>query len=145
MPVAASRLSLVRTDRWRPEFELREDGRALGTLAWDARDDAALARIGRRAWTLRPGPVGSAVQAHADDARVEATLRDGAISFADRTPDLRWCRNRTPGCRAELLGAGGSARLRVRRRTSPGLDVTVDGQLPRRELLVLLAGHALRR
>jgi hypothetical protein len=145
MPVPSSRLSLIRTDRWRPEYELREDGRPLGTLAWTGHGATAEACVGDRVWTLRPGGAGADLEACEADDRVEATLRDGSISFAGPDPDVRWCRNRTPGCCAELTAPGSTARLRTRHRTAPGLDVAVDGELHHRELVVLLAGYALLR
>lgn len=143
MPVAASRLSLVKTDRWRPHYELREDGRPLGTLSWAGRGAVAEARVGDRSWTLRPCEGGDACEAVEDGERPGALLRDGSITLGDRSPEVRWRSNRAQGCCAELVAPGATARLRTRRRTAPGIDVAVDGELPQRELLVLLAGYRL--
>jgi hypothetical protein len=58
---------------------------------------------------------------------------------------VTWRRNRTTGACAELAADGCTAVLRIRRRTAPGLDVSIDGDLLERELLLLLAGYDLLR
>ncbi len=146
MPLVAFRLSLVRTGRWRPEYELREDGRSLGRLLLGAPAGTAEATVGDRSWTLTPGGTRSAVDAIVADGSVDAALRDGRFTVGDATrPAATWLRNRTPGTCAELVGTGCRATLRVRRRTAPGLDVAVEGELAERDLLVLLAGYDLLR
>ena len=62
MPLLRSRLSLVRTARWRPEYELREEGRSLGRLVWDGAPGTARATIGDRTWALRRGNGRSAIE-----------------------------------------------------------------------------------
>jgi hypothetical protein len=146
MPVTTARLSLVRTARWRPEYELREDGRPLGRLLWGAFPGTVTAVVGDRTWTLSPGPGRSAVDAEEVGGRGGASLRDGSIVLTGETrPVVHWRRNRTKGTCAELQGADCSVTLRVRRRTVPGLDVEIDGDLAERELLLLLAGYDLLR
>ncbi|MEV4421845.1 hypothetical protein AB0L40_17950 [Patulibacter sp. NPDC049589] len=146
MPIVATRLSLVRTARWRPEFELREDGRPLGRLLWGGAPGTAEATVGDRVFTLAPGIGCSAVDATGADGRLGARLRDGEITLGSETrPAVTWLRNRTKGTCAELVGPSCSATLRVRRRTVAGYDVAVDGELQERELLLLLAGYDLMR
>ncbi|MDO9410623.1 hypothetical protein [Patulibacter sp.] len=148
MPLVRTRLSLVRTGRWRPEYELREDGRPVGRLLLGVRpgSPAATASVGDRTWTLTPGSCRSSVDATAADGSVGAALRDGEITLGDATrPTVTWRRNRTVGACAELTAHGCQATLRIRRRTAPGLDVAIDGDLLERELLVLLAGYDLLR
>jgi hypothetical protein len=147
MPVVSTRLSLVRTARWRPEYELREDGRPLGRLLWGGpTPGVAEATVGDRVWTLRPGVGCASVEATTPDGELGASLRDGAITLAgDGRPAVAWRRNRTKGTCAELEAPGCTATVRVRRRTVPGLDVAIDGDLVERELLLLLAGYDLLR
>lgn len=146
MPLLRSRLSLVRTARWRPEYELREEGRALGRLLWDGAPGTAQATIGDRTWTMRPGTGRSAIEARDGDGELGASLRAGAITVAgELRPVVTWRRNRTAGTCAELVGSGCSALVRTRRNTAPGIDVAIEGELVERELLVLLAGYDLLR
>jgi hypothetical protein len=146
MPVAASRLSLVKTGRWRAEYELREDGRPVGRLLCGGPRGSAEATVGDRTWTLRPGGRRSAVDATDADGNLGARLRDGEITLGDEPrPSVTWRRNRTTGACAELAADGCTAVLRIRRRTAPGLDVSIDGDLLERELLLLLAGYDLLR
>ncbi|WP_026909616.1 hypothetical protein [Patulibacter minatonensis] len=147
MPVVTTRLALVRTARWRPEYELREGGRPLGRLLWGGTTPGvAEATVGDRVWTLRPGIGCAAVDATAADGRIGASLRDGAITLGDDPrPAVVWRRNRTKGTCAELEAPGCTATMRVRRRTVPGFDVAIDGDLVERELLLLLAGYDLLR
>ncbi|CAB4932433.1 unannotated protein [freshwater metagenome] len=146
MPLARSTLSLVKTGVRPREFELREDGRALGSLRLGPGRAPAEATVGHRSWTLTPGACRSSVDALAADGGVGAALRAGHITLAgDRRPFATWRRNRTVGACAELAADGSTATLRIRRRTAPGLDVSIDGDLLERELLVLLAGYDLLR
>lgn len=146
MPLVRTRLSLVKSGRWRPEYELREDGRPLGTLVLGTRTGAAEATVGDRTWTLTPGACRSSIDAVSADGSVDAELRDGEITVGGAPrPTVSWRRNRTVGCCAELSASGCHATLRIRRHTAPGLDAAIDGDLLERELLVLLAGYDLLR
>jgi hypothetical protein len=144
MATVRSSLTLLRTDRRRPEYALHEDGVVAGTVAWGARPRTGTATVAGRTWELRCGAAAGCVEAWDDAGRRTLHLHAGGIAVADDpTPALVLRRHRLEPTTTELAGPRLSVALRPRHRTRPGLDIRLDGELQERELVLLLAGYEL--
>lgn len=140
-------LDLVRTTRFRPRYELREAcGTLTGTLTWTGAPGRAEARVGDRAWSLRPGACRSRLEAWSDEDDLELHLDHGEILLAGHPREpMRWQRNVRSAATGSISSAHVHASLRPHRRTAPGFEVTLSGELPQRELVLLTAAYELLR
>lgn len=139
-------LQLIQTSRWRPEFTLREDGDVCGTLRWDETPRTAIATIDDDVWRLRAGCCPSAIEAVNEADEVELLLRDHQIELPDESGEpLLWRRHQTQPTGVEVRGPEVSAGFRRRHGGPRGVDIAVEGELARRDLVLLVAGYDLLR
>ncbi|WP_320671196.1 hypothetical protein [Patulibacter defluvii] len=140
-------LDLIRTARFRPRYELRgSSGAAIGSLAWTGAPGRAEARVGERSWTLRPATGRSRLEAWRDEQDLELHLDDGEIVLAERpAAPMAWRRGGSAPGAGSISAARLHASLRPHRRTAPGFAVTLAGDLPERELVLLTAAFELLR
>jgi hypothetical protein len=144
MATVRSSLQLLRTDRWRPEYALQEDGVVAGTIAWGDAPNTAEATVGGRTWRLRRGAAAGSVEARDEADVLTLHLHAGEVRVgAGAGPVLTLRRHRRESGAFELCGPGLSVALRPRHRTLRGLDIELDGLVEHRELLLLLAGYDL--